>query len=397
VFGYISKLIWRSHVIAGNIIAKLGVKYLYIISFAVMTPFLVAIYWFVWETTYERPSSTAPVIVDREVDDNVEAIDSSSGRPDGTVYGETDNSKVKLSHAQDQHKSTSTQSPEDLKLSTIDIENIKDRVSTRSANSLLSPMDQILSDPEHTLRQNLRIFRGRVTDRSLIKAFFQPFPYMIFPAVIFSTVINGAFMTWTIMSGIISSQVLLYPPYDLQPDTLAYLGLPGSVVGLVSAILAGYASDKLIQWMARRNNGIYEPEYRLILMIPAIMFSTIGFLILGPLYAQHAAVWKLVLTGLLFQLSGPFASSACVTYIFDTMQNSTTEAFVATSLFKHIFIYFAASYVPSWFAKAGAVKVYQTLAVLNLSFAALAIPMYIFGKQIRGAVSIVFTRLSILS
>src|ERR1700743_1085124 len=45
----------NSHVIAGNIIAKLGVKYLYIISFAVMTPFLIAIYWFVWETSYPRP------------------------------------------------------------------------------------------------------------------------------------------------------------------------------------------------------------------------------------------------------------------------------------------------------------------------------------------------------
>jgi hypothetical protein len=210
---------------------------------------------------------------------------------------------------------------------------------------------------------------------------------MIFPAVQFSTVVNGAFITWSMMSGIISHQVLLYPPYDLQPDVLAYLGLPGSVVSLVFAVIAGLSSDKLIQFMAHRNNGIYEPEYRLLLMLPAVIFSTLGFLLLGPLYANHAAVWKLVMTGLVFHISGPFAGSATVTYIFDTMQHQSTEAFVATSLFKHLFVFLATSYVPTWFAKVGAVRAYNTLAVLNLSFAALTIPMYMYGKRMRGWVS----------
>jgi hypothetical protein len=137
--------------------------------------------------------------------------------------------------------------------------------TTGSSSSVKSADDTSALDVKHTWRQNLVLYRGRITDRSLIKAFFQPFPLMIFPSVLFSTVVNGAFITWTMTSGIITHQVLLYPPYNLKPDTLAYIGLPGSVVGLLSSIVSGMTSDWLIKFMAHRNNGVYEPEFRLVI------------------------------------------------------------------------------------------------------------------------------------
>jgi hypothetical protein len=330
-----------------------------------MTPFLIAIYFFVWETTYPRASPFAPSYEppSRDAEEN---------------------------NSRSSHSSTSKDP--DIKKSGFVTE---ERLETAGSSSEPSepkkyqpPTEGTVEDPKKTLWQQTRIYQGRVTERSFFKALLQPFPFMVFPSVIFSTVINGAFVTWGMMAGIISSQVLLYPPYDLKPDKLAYIGLPGSIVSLVFSVASGLASDKLIQWMAHRNNGIYEPEYRLILMFPAAIFSTAGFLILGPLYQNHAAVWKLVVTGLLFHVSGPFAGSACITYIFDTMQHTSTEAFVATSLFKHIFAFLTTTYVPGWFAKVGALRAYNTLAVLNVSFATLTIPMYIFGKRLRGAVSI---------
>jgi hypothetical protein len=349
----------RSHVIAGNIIAKLGIKYLYIISFAVMTPFLITIYFVVWETTYFRPP---PEVRNMQVNEP-----DSPSSPDDIKKGSS------ISHIETVRTSDSASS-----LSTGPV---------GEPTPYKPPTEAESSDAKWTFAQNVRLYRGRVSNRSFFKALWQPFPFMIFPSVLFSTVVNGAYITWSMMAGIISHQVLLYPPYNLQPDTLAYISLPGSFVGLAFSIMAGLSSDKLIQWMAHRNNGLYEPEYRLLLMLPAVIFSTMGFLILGPLYRDHAPVWKLVVTGLLFHVSGPFASSSTVTYIFDTMQHQSTEAFVATSLFKHIFIFLVTTYVPGWFAKVGAMRAFTTLAILNLAFAFLTIPMYIYGKRMRGWVS----------
>jgi len=210
---------------------------------------------------------------------------------------------------------------------------------------------------------------------------------MIFPSVLFSTIVNGAFMTWMIISGLVSFQVLAYPPYNLQPDMLAYIGLPGSVVGLFSAVAAGLLNDWVIKKLAKANNGVYEPEFRLLAMIPATIFTTCGFALLGGAYAEKASVVKIVALGVFFQLGAPFAISATLTYIFDTQGATSTEAFVATNLCKSIFVFIATTYVPAWFAKVGPRYCFNTLAILNLSFSMLTIPMYIFGKRARGMVS----------
>jgi hypothetical protein len=184
-------------------------------------------------------------------------------------------------------------------------------------------------------------------------------------------------------------QVLAYPPYNLKPDQLAYINLPGSFVNLFTSIFSGLFSDWLIKFLSRRNNGVYEPEFRLLLMLPATIFSTMAFLLLGPAYQYKWSVGKIIGCGLCFQLSAPFAANAAMTYIYDTQKTTTTEAVVASALIKSIFGYFVTSLVPAWFQKVGPLKAFRILAILNISFACLTIPVYIFGKRLRGAVCII--------
>jgi hypothetical protein len=340
-----------SHIIAGNIITKLGVRYCYIISFGVITPLVILIYFFVWETTYTGKRPHPALGWDEK------SMDSSESSPPRSPTGKLEAQRI-------------------------------ERIDTRAGLEPTISEERLAqqNEPKLTFKQQLPVFRGRITQRSFIRSFFQPFPLMIFPSVLFSTIVNGAFITWMVISGLISFQVLAYPPYNLQPDMLAYIGLPGSVVGLISAVGAGLLNDWMIKKLSKANKGVYEPEFRLLAMIPATILTTIGFFLLGPAYAAKAPVVKLVALGLFFHVGGPFATSACLTYIFDTMGHSSTEAFVATSLFKSIFIFIATTYVPTWFAKVGPLYCFTLLAKLNLGFSLMTIPMYIFGKRLRGMV-----------
>lgn len=320
-----------------------------------MVPLVILVYLFVWETTY------------------------TGSRP-------LPKFKVDDAPAQDAVLPSTYQAPTKDKGDIKHIEMISTDSSSRS-----SSQNKMVEEKEYTFKQHLKVYRGRLTNRNWFKAFFQPFPLFLFPAVMYSNIVNGAFITWMVISGIISMQVLLYHPYDLKPDTLAYIGLPASAVGLISAVGSGFLNDWMIKTLSKKNKGIYEPEFRLLAMIPATILTTIGFYLLGPAYAHHYSVPKLVAIGLLFAAGAPFASSAAITYIFDTQGKSTTEAFVATSLLKSIFIAVAAKVVPAWFAKVGSVKCFNTLAVLNLCFASLTIPMYIYGKRLRGYVSFLYS------
>ncbi|KAF2670377.1 MFS general substrate transporter [Microthyrium microscopicum] len=333
-----------SHIISGNIIDKLGLKYTFIISFGVWIPIALAIYFFVYETTFNRTSYNAK--------QKAKALS-------GTVEFDLEKEKMHVVQVEDLALSRST-TPDTL---------------------------PAVTEAPPTRRQLLKVWHGRFSETSFIKAFFKPFPLLAFPSVIFATIVHGAFGAWVSVVGTIHTQVLAFPPYSLPPDQLAYIGLPGSAVSFIFSVASGLLIDWLIKFLARRNGGIYEPEFRLLAMIPAVVLSTLGFVLLGPAYAEQASVPKIVGLGLFFNAASPFASAASFTYIFDTLQKSSTEAFVATSLFRAFFSFLVLEFVPTWFTQVGAKKVFYTLAVLNLAFSALTIPVYIFGKKMRGAVS----------
>lgn len=338
-------------IVSGNIIAFLGIKYLYIISFAIVAPMVILVYLFVWETTYTRPTPSAVPMSP--------VSPASEGKDD--VFESKDSKKptVIMTESTDPMYRTETNYPHDMSA----------------------------AEPPIPYRERLKVFRGRVTTRSFLRALWAPFPLMIFPSNLFSTIVNGAFLTWMVTAGVIAGQVLLFPPYNLRPDTLAYIGLPGSLAAFIAAVIAGFLSDWSIKKLSIMNKGVYEPEFRLLMMIPATLFSTIGFFAIGPAYARFADIKEIVGLGLLFYLSGPFASAACIPYIFDTQEKNTTEAMVATSFCKMLFIFFATKYVPTWYYQVGPVHAFNTLGYLNLACASLTIPMYIFGKRARGAVS----------
>jgi hypothetical protein len=347
-----------SHVIAGNIIHRLGIKHLYVVSFGVLVPVVLAVFFLVRETTFVRDPVPTP-------------LTAASITPDGSKKDDT-------FLTDDVDKKTKSTKTEVVELSPMD----------SGSSSSMQTINEAALEKKHTLRQNLRLFRGRITQRTLKRSFLQPFPIIILPHVVFATMTHGAFITWIVSATLIQHQLLLFAPYNLQPDILSYISLPGSLVNLITALFAGALSDWLIQFISRNNNGVYEPEFRLLMLIPATICTTLGFGIMGPLYAAKAKVWKIVVGGLLFHMAGPFASSGTIPYIFDTMQGASTEAFVAISLFRHIFLWIATSYLPVWLEHSGPLKVHQTLMVVNLVISSCAVPMYFFGKRLRGKVSL---------
>ena len=336
-------------------------KYLYIVSFAIFSILTLCNFFLIRETTFVRPRKPEPELSESATAGSSSALEDGKMDGDFLEYGK------------------------EAKVTKTEVYELTPVVTQRKPGRLVTDS---ASEPKHTFRQNLRLFRGRITHRSMRRSFLQPFPIMVIPTVIFATVIHGTFLTWIISSSIIQHQLLLFPPYNLQPNILSYLTLPGSVVNIITALCAGTLSDWLIQFCARRNNGIYEPEFRLFMLIPATLCTATGFSLLGPLYHAKAEVWKIVVAGLCFHMAGPFASSGTIPYIFDTMQNASTEAFVAVSFFRHLFILLAQSFIPVWLEQKGPLHLHRTLLVVNICISCCAIPMYFFGKRLRGMVSL---------
>lgn len=83
--------------------------------------------------------------------------------------------------------------------------------------------------------------------------------------------------------------ILGAPPYNWSPSVVSVANTGQIVVAVVALPLLGSGSDKIIKWFAKRNNGIHQPEYRLVPLIPPVIVGVISAVVYGEA-AQHPEV-----------------------------------------------------------------------------------------------------------
>jgi hypothetical protein len=139
--------------------------------------------------------------------------------------------------------------------------------------------------------------------------------------------------------------VLSKGKYQLSPLALGIVGLPAWGVSLLAMPVAGITADKLITFLAKRNKGVYEPEFRLLLMIPACIISVISFVGFGWAVDQQKSEVVIVAFSSLQSAAMPFASMSSFLYVIDCHPKNSNEAFVIINLFKALIIFTASAKV----------------------------------------------------
>ncbi|KAF2468820.1 MFS general substrate transporter [Lindgomyces ingoldianus] len=242
-------------------------------------------------------------------------------------------------------------------------------------------------DEKETYRQQLRLFRGRVSDESFWKGCFKPLPLIAYPAVLFSTIVYGSYFTWLLTISVLSVTAFSAPPYNLGPAQIGLTNLPLLAVALIGSPLSGWMADAIVKYMARKNRGVFEPEFRLTLMLVATPLATAGFLGFGMSVQNGAHIaWPMFFMAL-HSLSVPFASQASLTYVIDCHPKDANQAFVTINFTKAVFTFLATTYANGWLIKAGPRGVFDSITLINLGVCSLTIPAYVYGKRFRGIVA----------
>jgi hypothetical protein len=231
------------------------------------------------------------------------------------------------------------------------------------------------------------LFRGRLSDESFWKSAYKPVPLIAYPAVLFSTIVYGSYYTWLLTISVLSATAFSLPPYNLGPAQIGLTNLPLLAVALIGSPLSGWMADWVAKSMARRNAGVFEPEFRLTLMLIATPLATAGFLGFGmSVQGGSPIVWPIFFMSL-HSLSVPFASQASLTYVIDCHQKDANQAFVTINFTKAVFTFLATTYANSLYARMGPKGIFDAITVVNLLICSLTIPAYVYGKRFRGKVA----------
>lgn len=119
------------------------------------------------------------------------------------------------------------------------------------------------------------------------------------------------------MVTVMSSEMTL-PPYNFNSSQIGLMSLPSFIGTTLGSLVVGPLSDWSVVRLSRRNNGIYEPEMRLWLMVPFVIFVPIGALMFG-IGLNNGLSWPIIAVGYAINSFGVSPiSSIALTYITDS-------------------------------------------------------------------------------
>ena len=152
--------------------------------------------------------------------------------------------------------------------------------STSSDEPLYESNVESQTYPRKTYLQRLALVTK--TDVPITQNFYRPLvaPFL-FPAVAFAAIQYGLIQAWFSATTSAGSEYLKDPPYSFKSNAIGLFNIGGFIGTFIATFTISFLSDWLVVWQSRRNKGVFEPEMRLWLIFPAILFTSVGSWIFG--------------------------------------------------------------------------------------------------------------------
>ncbi|KIW12360.1 hypothetical protein PV08_09637 [Exophiala spinifera] len=233
--------------------------------------------------------------------------------------------------------------------------------------------------------QTLMPFNGRKTDESFFRLLIRPFPLFFHPAVAWACLIQGVIIGWTVMVGVILSLIFLGPPLFFNEERAGKMYTGAFVGSMIGLLLAGLYSELVTNFMIRLNKGKYEPEFRILLVVPTLVFSAIGlygFGITANEVAKYGWIVPVVFLAFII-ISMVMGAIASAQYLLDAHRELAVEAFTDLLIFKNIFSFVLAYNAYNWVFAIRINNLFIIFASIEVALCLLSVPMYVFGKKNR--------------
>lgn len=226
-------------------------------------------------------------------------------------------------------------------------EKIRARNTELEQSGGLAEADQTgASEKKWSYAHELLPWSGYFTRHNVFADFWRPYKLLASPIVIWTTLMWTNCLSWALAFAVTSSQIFSAPPYSFNVTQVGCINLAGFVASLLGTFISPWLSDWMSTNLARKNNGIYEPEFRLVILIPYLLLAVPGSVVFG-VSIQNQEPWPVpVVLGLgMFILGTQLGATGVITYINDCYRDRAAEALAGPVAVKNIFTFALTFYI----------------------------------------------------
>lgn len=160
---------------------------------------------------------------------------------------------------------------------------------TEHKDNPITPVTSALELPRpKSYRERLALYTiAPGSFRDMVRHMYQPFIILVsFPGVAYVALVYGSLLAWLAIALNILASDFTLPPYNFSASSIGLFNLAPFAGCLIGGLYGGQLSDLAILRLTKRNNGIYQPEFRLWLGLPMILVVPAGYLMFGLCTAQ---------------------------------------------------------------------------------------------------------------
>ncbi|KAK8196774.1 hypothetical protein M8818_006941 [Zalaria obscura] len=236
--------------------------------------------------------------------------------------------------------------------------------------------------PRKTWREELAIFTGTYSTDSFLQLIIAPFAICLNLAALWVILVAAFFVGEYVIVAYVLAQLFSVPPYNLTAAGVGYLSLGPLIGGILASLTLALVSDPIIRWATRRNRGVYEPEYRLIPLLPAV---AIGPALIGFGYVTQAGQ-SLYGAAFLYGLavfSIMFVLTQTNSYALDAYRGMSNEIFIASMAAKNFLLFPYSYFINDYMAREGPVKVFTVFGGIGIGLLVTMPVVFVWGKRYR--------------
>ncbi|KAL4755708.1 MFS transporter [Aspergillus foveolatus] len=244
------------------------------------------------------------------------------------------------------------------------------------------------SGPSHQKRRRFRgslgPFSTTYTQESLLTLIIRPIVALSLPAVLWASLVNSVTIGMVILIST-NFSTAFRETYGFQTwqSGLTYVS---SIVGSLIAILSGgKITDSLAHSLTTRNNGIRTPEMRLPIMIIPLISGPLGCMLYGVgIEKSFHWICPVIEIGLV-SFTTVQSNNVSLVYILDSYRPISGEVVVMQTVFRAAFGFLLNFYANPWIQQQGYTAVFGILAGISAGVFLFAVPLYVYGDQLRTA------------
>lgn len=240
-------------------------------------------------------------------------------------------------------------------------------------------------DEPKTYFQELLPLSGRITKTNPLAAICKPLICMLYPTVIWGFLIGGIWSAFSATIVITMAQVF---SSHLSEAYLGYVNVFPFLGTFSSFAIGSVLADRVTTWAARRNGGLFEPEYRMFLVLPSLLLGIPGYIAYGN-YASSSETPNWVVVSAIFGVfafGNQFATACAYGYVLDAHNDARMDVTIAMILMRNLFWWGASQFMSEWLETASTARVYDISGAIMAGTTLLTIVFYMYGKIFRSKI-----------